>query len=96
MSPRSKGRAGRPWRRVWNRLRNSPGSDVCWLCGHMIDKTLPARHPMSWTADHVDPISLGGAERDIRLLRPAHMRCNSKRGNRTGAAGRPMRTSEAW
>ncbi|GAA5076623.1 5-methylcytosine-specific restriction endonuclease McrA [Thermocatellispora tengchongensis] len=93
---RSKGRTGRPWRRIWKRLRDSPGSEVCWLCGEPIDKTLPATHRESWTADHVDPISLGGAPRDPRLLRPAHRHCNSSRGNRLGSRGRALPTSEDW
>ncbi|MEU8270145.1 HNH endonuclease [Sphaerisporangium sp. NPDC049002] len=92
--PRSKGRTGRPWRRITQQLRTSPGGDICWLCGHAIDLTLPAAHPMSWTADHVDPISRGGAPRDPRLLKPAHRRCNSKRGNRTPVPA--FRTSRAW
>lgn len=94
--PRSKGRTGRPWRRAWARLRRMPGSDVCALCGRWIDKSLPANDPMSWTADHIDPLSEGGAETDLSNLRPAHMRCNSSRGNGKGRRARPLPTSEVW
>lgn len=89
---RSKGRTGRPWRRLARRtLRDNP---VCWLCGQLIDLTLPATHPMSGTADHVQPLSRGGAERDPGNLRPAHRRCNSARGNRPAAP--PVPQSRAW
>lgn len=96
--PRSKGRAGRPWRRLTRRLREGPGGDVCWLCDGVIDLSLPRTHRMSWTADHVDPISLGGAPRDASLLRPAHRACNSSRGNRMSVKVRRqgVQTSESW
>ncbi|MDR1266596.1 MAG: HNH endonuclease [Propionibacteriaceae bacterium] len=54
----------------------------CWICGRAIDYTLPPRHTMGFTADHVEPRSLGG---DLYgELRPAHRACNSRRGNRVG------------
>ncbi len=69
---------------------------MCALCGHPIDKSLPANHPMSWTADHIDPLSDGGAEIALSNLRPAHMRCNSARGNGKGRRAVPLPTSETW
>ena len=50
----------------------------CWLCHHTIDTSLDYRHPMSFTADHVKPVALGGAMTGD--LRPAHRSCNSRRG----------------
>ena len=82
---RSKGRAGRPWRRV--RARVLRASDICWLCG------LPGAD----TVDHVIPIAHLAPNdpllRDIANLRPAHRGCNSRRG--TGIP-RTDGTSRDW
>lgn len=56
---RSKGRAGRPYCRLRDQIRAI--SRVCWICGHAIDLTLSPRHPLSWTLDHLMPLSKGGA-----------------------------------
>lgn len=48
----------------------------CAICGKPIDYTLKWPDPMSPTADHLVP----GDPKS--LLRPAHARCNSSRGNR--------------
>jgi 5-methylcytosine-specific restriction endonuclease McrA len=45
---------------------------TCWLCG------LPGAD----TADHVIPVSKGGAVYDLDNLGPAHGTCNYSRGNR--------------
>ena len=45
---------------------------VCWLCG------LPGAN----SADHVIPISKGGAVYTLENLGPSHRRCNYARGNR--------------
>ncbi|WP_373872341.1 HNH endonuclease signature motif containing protein [Acrocarpospora phusangensis] len=89
---RSKGRAGRPWRRV--RAAVLAASTTCWLCGRPIDLDLPVTHRMSATVDHVDPISLGGDPLNPALLRPAHRSCNSSRGNRPPKPRR--RQSRDW
>lgn len=91
--PRSKGRTGRPWRRAAAKVKAS--SNVCWICGHQIDLLLPAKDPMSFTVDHVVPVSRGGPLRDVRYLRPAHRRCNSRRGNRVTFVALPP-TSRRW
>lgn len=49
---------------------------VCWLCGL----------PGSNSADHVIPISLGGAVYDLDNLGPSHRKCNYARGNRPAVA----------
>ena len=51
----------------------------CWICGHPIDYGADWRSKWSFTADHVDPIALGGNPRGE--LRPAHRSCNSRRGD---------------
>lgn len=82
---------GRPWRRLVAQLKAT--NRICWLCGHWINADLPARHPMSFTADHVVPRSLGGPD-TLGNLRPAHRACNSRKGNRPIRS--PLRTSRAW
>lgn len=59
------------------RIRNQ---DVCWLCGQWIDPELKSPDPMSWTADHVVPVSKGGHNHGE--LRPAHRVCNTRRGSK--------------
>lgn len=69
--------------RAWRRLREQVFSEetVCWRCGTWVDQTLPARHPMSRTADHLDAIANGGAGiPDRSRVRLSHWTCNSKRG----------------
>ena len=55
---------------------------TCWLCSHPIDLGLPRRNPAGLSIDHVIPLALGGARRDLTNLRPAHLRCNQRRGAR--------------
>lgn len=50
----------------------------CWICGHPIDYDLESPDPMSFTADHVVPVGVGGSM--TGELRPAHRSCNSRRG----------------
>ncbi|GIH91955.1 HNH endonuclease [Planobispora siamensis] len=92
--PRSKGRTGRPYRTLREQLRNSPAGRVCWICGHGIDLRLPARHPLSWSLDHVVPLDRGGDELNPANARAAHYGCNSRKGNRMSVV-RP-KTSRAW
>ncbi|MCA1704042.1 MAG: HNH endonuclease [Actinobacteria bacterium] len=90
--PRSKGRTGRPWRRIRRQVlaRREP----CWICGRDIDLTLPQKHRWSATVDHMLPLSKGGDPRHPDNLAAAHMACNSKRGNRID---RPrLVTSRPW
>ena len=61
----------------------------CWLCGRPIDPALPYRDPrtgeinrLSWSLDHVVPLSHGGPELDRANARAAHLGCNIARGNR--------------
>lgn len=62
--PRSKGRTGRPWRRVREQVLAE--SDICHLCGHAgsgdVDHALPLA---TLQAMGIDP-------RDPEHLRPAH------------------------
>jgi 5-methylcytosine-specific restriction endonuclease McrA len=92
MVAKGHGRSGRPWRRInahWRALRQP-----CWICGHSIDYELPARHPLSFSVDHVIPRSHGGPP-TIANTRPAHYSCNAARGNRTDYAP-AVRHSRQW
>ncbi|MFE7717504.1 HNH endonuclease signature motif containing protein [Nocardia rhizosphaerihabitans] len=95
MSKRPKKKPGldhRAYRKARDRLRRE--SQVCWICGRVIDLSLPYTHPMSWTADHLIPRSKGGHL--LGEMRAAHRRCNSKRGNRTTEKVDPMPTTRRW
>src|SRR5262249_55547089 len=78
--PRSKGRTGRPWRRlqaeVWAEETH------CWICRRWVDQSLHHTDPMSRSVDHVIPLWFGGAPLDRSNCRLAHRRCNTVRGNR--------------
>jgi hypothetical protein len=61
---RSKGRTGRPWRRV--RLDVLAASDVCWICGHSGARTIDHDPPLHiLEAQGLDP-------REPQYLRVAH------------------------
>ena len=79
------------WRRANDRRKGkeeaieSHGS-TCGLCQEPIDLKLRYPQPMSFTVDHIIPLSLGGA--DIPENRqPAHLECNLIKGNRGGNRG---------
>lgn len=70
-------------------LREWGTNPTCHICRGVIDTDLPARHPLSLTADHVEPLAFGGAPDGE--LRPAHYRCNSSRGGRDSSRVRAQR-----
>lgn len=53
---------------------------MCWLCGLPIDPDLRSPHPLSFSMDHVVPVSMGGKVDDPNNVRAAHRICNMKRG----------------
>ncbi|MEU2143608.1 HNH endonuclease [Streptomyces globisporus] len=85
-------RNGRPYRRLVAAVKAL--GDPCARCGHNIDPTLNARHPLSFTLDHVVPLSRGGDLLDPANARSMHRRCNSARGNRIGP--QPLKTTRRW
>lgn len=68
------------YRRRRERLMAQP-NPICWLCNKPIDKMLKHPDPMSFTADHVEPVATGG--HNLGQLRPAHFVCNSRRQQRS-------------
>lgn len=67
----------------------------CWICGKPFDFSLHWKHPMSFTADHVDPVANGGSM--TGELRPAHRSCNSRRSNNVEYKPlKPVATSRDW
>jgi 5-methylcytosine-specific restriction endonuclease McrA len=71
-------RTGRPWQRLKARVLRA--STICHLCDQ----------DGADTADHIEPVSHGGAVYDIHNLAPAHIECNNIRGNRSVAEGRRL------
>lgn len=73
--------------RKWLAAKGAP----CHICGQPIDYTLDwwvdpkdgrrKRHPLSFEADEVVPVSLGGDPLDRSNVLPAHRICNERRGN---------------
>lgn len=66
---RSLGHVGHRWRVMRRHILDQ--STVCWIC----------LQPGATTVDHIVPVSLGGSPLDPSNLRPAHLTCNSRRGN---------------
>lgn len=66
---------------------------VCVLCHEPINLALTWPHPRSFSIEHVRARSHDGRD-TLANLRPAHLGCNSARGNRPadGPARRPRRT----
>jgi hypothetical protein len=55
---------------------------TCCLCGDPIDNTLPPRHPMSRTLEHLIPIVRGGRH-DMDNIAFAHYSCNASKKDKT-------------
>ena len=70
-------------RRTQLRQRVLREEDICWLCGHPVDKTLPPYLPGSPEVDEIIPVSLGGDPLDRNNTHLAHRICNVRRGNGT-------------
>ena len=95
-APRSKGRTGRPYRRLRDRLKASGAP--CYWCAAPIDLALPWWHPASHTVEHIVPLAAGGAPLDPANLASAHRLCNQLRvtgSGPVGGSGGPVR-SRAW
>ena len=93
MGPARRGRNLRAYRRAAARLRRT-AEPICWICGGDIDLELPHTHADSFTADHVEPLALGGSP--VGELRPAHRSCNTRRGDTTRTPPPAPPTSRSW
>ena len=85
-------------RRDQVRARVLREEDECWLCGSVVDKTLPPYLDGSPEVDEVVPVSLGGSPIDRSNCRLAHRLCNIRRGNGTKQRTRvsPFTTAREW
>lgn len=52
----------------------------CHICGLPIDRSLPARHPLSFELDELVPVSRGGSPIDPQNVAASHRCCNQWRG----------------
>jgi len=59
---------------------------LCHLCKQPIDPKLRTPHPSAATLDHVVPLARGGRDW-IANIRPAHLRCNRRKGRGPLARG---------
>ena len=53
----------------------------CAICDQPLDHTADPRSRWAPSADHIVPLSLGGAATSLSNLRAVHYGCNSSRGN---------------
>ena len=79
---------GHRWRQAKARVRARGGQ--CWICEVFgrpaaIDYGLPPSDPLSFSADHLVPVSRGGAMYAQENLAPAHRRCNEWRRDKSVA-----------
>lgn len=75
-----RGRSGRPWERVKAQVYRD--ETHCWLCGHKVDQSLHAQHPMARSVDHLHTLHHQGPPLARTNTRLAHRRCNTIRGNK--------------
>ncbi len=88
-SPKANPRVANGHRRRQLRARVLREEDTCWLCGGIVDKTLPPKDPMAPEVDEVVPVSLGGNPLDRSNVRLAHRLHNQQRGNGLRRQSRP-------
>ena len=83
--------AGRQYGATWTKMRNqrirqaADHNEPCCRCGQPIDYQLPGNTRWGPTLDHLDPLhtTAGAGLYNIDRARPAHLRCNIRRGNAT-------------
>ncbi len=76
-----KGKAAYKRRREALKRRVQLEGLVCHVCHGAIDVNLPRTDRMSFTADHMQALANGG-HLVHNELRPAHLSCNARRGDR--------------
>lgn len=65
-----------------NRKRILATQNTCGICGHPVDFSLKAPHPMSAVVDHIIPVSKNGHPSDIDNLQLAHWTCNRQKSDK--------------
>ena len=76
--------------------------DHCAICGHEVDKTLPASHPLAPEVDEIIPVSRGGSPYDWDNLQLVHRICNERKGNKMAGdidlprVENPIPVSKGW
>lgn len=89
----SKGRGNARYKAENAHLRKT-SLPVCHWCWKPIDLQLRRPHPMSWSADHVIPLALGGQLHGERV--PMHLLCNTIRGIQALPPRPADTTTEQW
>lgn len=74
---------------IKNKKRILATQDYCYICGKLVDKSLPVGSDMSPEIDHIISIKAGGHPSDINNLALTHRICNRKKGDRTLNEGKP-------
>lgn len=74
---------GRRWLALAAQVYNE--ETHCYWCGQYVDQTLPPKHPMGRTADHVREIHEGGHPLDRDNTRLMHRKCNTEKSNQVRA-----------
>jgi len=89
--PRSLGRTGSKFLSARSYVLEH--NQICWLCGELIDMRLKAPDPMAPTVDHIIPVKDLAQDDpllwDPKNMKPAHQRCNSRRGAGTVVVQHP-------
>jgi len=67
--------------------------EPCHLCGMPIDLNAGKAEPLSFTVDHVIPVSAGGTDLMNNLV-PAHFKCNRIKSDQV-VVGKPKKGSKA-
>lgn len=74
----------------------------CGICGHPVDKTLPAGHDWAPEIDEIIPISRGGSPTQRTNVQLTHRVCNQRKSNRLPEehtqrpTDAPLPTSRTW
>lgn len=89
----NQGRSGSRYVRDNARLKRTT-VPVCHWCWKPIDLALKHPNPMSWSADHVVPLAMGGPIHGARV--PMHLRCNQVRGIQPLPPLPTSTTTEDW
>lgn len=99
-SPTSKGRNGRPWRRLRQHLIDQARAtdQPCPICHGThgpIAYHLSGRHPLGPVIDHINELDEGGHPTDPTNLQVTHHRCNQDKENTRRRTGK-LKTTRRW